>query len=145
MKSYFFPSTRERWSFLHTIEESTLPQTHNPFSPLLLKWVRQRWTYSVPRLFSKPLPGWPLPPRPAPSCLWSELPLSCTWLLMTALIWGSWKPVCVDHGLGRREKCYLSPGGCKGLTSRHAVSFSWPTAVAWGHWPTCISSFSRKF
>lgn len=34
MKFYFFPSTRERWSFLHTIEESTLPQTHQSLQPL---------------------------------------------------------------------------------------------------------------
>lgn len=34
MKSYFFPSTCESWSFLHTREESTLPQTHQSLQPL---------------------------------------------------------------------------------------------------------------
>lgn len=38
----------------------------------------------------------------------------------------------------------LSLGGCKGLTSRHIVSFSWLPALALEHCPICVSGFSGK-
>lgn len=73
---------------------------------------------------------------------WTLLIMNC--LLVSGLIWGEWKPECVDCGLGRQEKCYLSLGGWKGLTSKQIVPFSWPPAVTLEYWFVCMSSFSEE-